>query len=156
MDFESELEKVYAGLNPERRYIQFLEDFINYEISPDFFLNSELESTRKQIKELGIWTMTEESDEGMEAEISLDGSKPEKSDGVLTLNNEFQNCLIDKVSNDGIKNFLALRTKVPNLSSGLTAKYIHDGINEKDLKNETNKLVIALGVYYEFSLNLEK
>jgi len=89
MDFESELEKVYAGLNPERRYIQFLEDFINYEISPDFFLNSELESTRKQIKELGIWTMTEESDEGMEAEISLDGSKPEKSDGVLTLNNEF-------------------------------------------------------------------
>mgnify|MGYP003678022530 CR=1 FL=1 len=155
-DFESRLGNKYNGMDKEESYIQFLSEFINNDISSAFFLNPEMESTRKKIKELGIWTMTVVSDEGMEAEIRLDGLEPEKSVGILTLTNEFQNCLIDKVSNDGIKNFLAVRTKVPNLSSGLTAKYILDGIDEKDLKDETNRLVIALGIYYEFSLNLEK
>ncbi|WP_298507166.1 hypothetical protein [uncultured Maribacter sp.] len=155
-DFESRLGNKYKGMDKEESYIQFLSEFINNDISPDFFLNPELESTRGKIKELRIWTMTEESDESMEAEIRLDGSEPEKSLGILTLTNEFQNCLIDKISNDGIKNFLAVRTKVPNISSGLSAKYILDGIDEKDLKDETNRLVIVLGIYYEFSLNLEK
>ncbi|UJH68809.1 hypothetical protein [Allomuricauda sp. SCSIO 65647] len=156
MDFESRLAEKYEGLDKEEGYIQFLNDFIGNEISPDFFLNPKSKTIRTEVKEIGIWQLSEESDEGMEAEIRLDGSQPEKSAGILTLRNEFQNCLITKVSNDGIKNFLYLRTKVPNLSWGFTTKYIHDGINEKDLKNKMNRLAMAYGIYYEFALNLEK
>lgn len=156
IDFEFKLSEKYVGLNKEERYIKFLMDFIENDITPDFFLNPESKTVRTEIREIGIWQLSEESDEGMGEEIRLDGSEPEKSSQFLTLTNEFQNCLIAKVSNEGIKNFLALRTKVPNLSWGLTAEYIYDGINEKDLRDKMNRLVIAYGIYYEFALNLEK
>lgn len=156
LEFESGLAEKYPELDKEKSYIQFLTDFIENNIPPKFFLNPESKNTRSGIEEIGIWQLTEESHEGMEAEIRLDGSEPEKSAEILTLTNEFQNCLISKVSNDGIKNFLALRTKVPNLSWGLTAKNIYDGINENDLRDKMNRLVIAYGIYYEFALNIEK
>lgn len=156
IDFESGLSKKYVGLTKEESYIKFLKDFIENEISPDFLLNPESKTVRAEIRKIGIWELSEESDEGMEEEIRLDSSKPENRTQILTLTNQFQNCLITKVSNDGIKNLLALRTKVSNLSWGLSAKYIYDGINHKDLKNKMNRLVIAYGIYYEFALNLEK
>ena len=156
IEFESGLSEKYVGLDKEQSYINFLKDFIENNIAPDFFLSPESEAIRTEIKGIGIWRLSAESEEGMEAEVRLDGSEPEKNIQILTLTNEFQNCLIPKVSNDGIKNFLALRTKVPNLSPGLTAKYIYDGINKTDLIDKMNRLVIAYGIYYEFALNLEK
>lgn len=156
MEFESLLNEKYGGTDIEENYIKFLSGFIGNDISPDFFLHPRLKSIMTEIKRIEIWQMSEESDEEMETEIRLDGSKPEKISGIWTLTNEFQNCLIKKVSNEGIKNFLALRTKVANVSMGLTTKYIYDGINEKDLRDKMNRLAIAYGVYYEFALNLEK
>lgn len=154
--FESRLRNNYKGMTKEQSYIQFLSEFITKDIPPVFFVNPDSKTTRQKVKELNIWQLPMESAEEMETEIRLDGSKPTKSNGFLTLKSEFQNCLVSKVSNQVIKNFLTLRTNEPNLSSGLTVKYIYDGIKEKDLKNKTNRLAIAFGIYYEFALNLEK
>ena len=156
MDFEALLNEKYEGTDMEESYIKFLSDFIRNDISPDFFLHPRLKPIMTEIKRIEIWQLSEESEEEMDTEIRLDGTEPEKSSDILSLKNEFKNCLIKKVSNDGIKNFLALRTKVPNLSMGLTAKYIYNGINEKDLKDKMNRLAIAYGVYYEFAFNIEK
>lgn len=156
VDFESSLAKQYEGLDKEESYVQFLIDFINMDIPPDFFLNSESESTRKRIKELRIWRLTEELDEGMEVEIRLDGSEPEKNSGMWTLTNEFQNCITDKISSEGIKNFLKIRTEVPDISPRLSAVQIYNGFKEEEFSSKLNRLVIAIGVFYEFSLNIEK
>ena len=156
LNFETLLAEKYTKLQKEESYIQFLNDFSNYKISPDFFLDSDSKKIRAEIRGFGIWQFFEESDEEMEAEIRLDGSQSENSLEILTLKSEFQNCLITEVSSKGIKNALEIRTKVPNLSLGLTAKSIHDGINKGDLKNAMDRLVIAYVIYYEFALNLEK
>ncbi|WP_299537407.1 hypothetical protein [Ulvibacterium sp.] len=156
IDFESGLAEKYEGLGREEGYIQFLTEFISNQIPPSFFINPKSKKIRTEIKEIGIWQLSEQSNEGMETEIRLDGSEPVKNTGILTLENRFQNCLVTKVSNDGIKNFFALRDEVPNLSWGLTATYIIDGINEKDLKDKMNRFAIAYAIYYEFALNLEK
>ncbi len=153
--FESELAKLYPKLEKEESYIEFISDFTYDNIPLTFFLNPELESTRNKIRKLGIWTLSDHSDDGMGVEIRLDGAKPDKSIGFLTLTNEFQNCIIDKISSNGIKNFIKIRGKVPNISPRISAVQIYDGYEKEEFENELNRLAIVLGVFYEFSLNLE-
>ncbi|NAS32528.1 hypothetical protein GTQ40_16215 [Flavobacteriaceae bacterium R38] len=152
--FEKELEKKYSGLKKEKQYIVFLKDFIDKKLPPSFFQNPDLKSINKKIKKLNIWVYNKDSDDFKIEEIRLDESEPEESGEFLSLNKSFQSCLIQKISNKGIKNFLTLKIKVPDINPFLSVKFIRDGINEKDLENKQNRLAIALGVYYEFGINL--
>jgi len=152
--FESKLKDKYPNSTIEWAYFEFLQDLSTKNLSNQFFDDSISDSISKQIRNLKIWDISERTNENMEREAKLFNVEKMNPNNIK-LEKNISYCLFDQTDSDGIKNFLLMNSKY-RLSPKRIRNIFYSGTSESDLKKDTNRMIIALGVYYQTKFNINK
>jgi len=149
--FESKLKKKYTEMTKEAAYFEFLTDWSYRNLNTNFFSDDSSDSIHKQIRNLEIWNESLRSEENMEREpklFNVESMNPIR----LKLDKDISRCLVRQTKAEGIVYFLMDNSKY-RISPRLAQKRLFR-TNEHDLKENVNRMIIALGVYYQTSFNI--
>ncbi len=150
--FETKLAERYPNLTKEAAYFKFISDWSSKKLNTDFFSDKSLDSIHKQIRNIEIWEESIRSSENMEREAKLynvSTMNPKR----IKLDKETSICLAKASNTDGIIHFLILINSDHILIPRLAQKKLFHS-SESDLKNDENRIAIALGVYYQTAFNI--
>ncbi len=166
--FEKKLSEKYVGQNIAKAYLSYLTDINLMNIRPEFFQAKDSKQIIENLRESGtffkIWVLPMSSEsllidtEGIMIDSDTDSNaQNSKRINLVELNpiGEYQKCLLEKLENRDLKDYLNLQKEIPRISSGLTSKTLLTNMTESDFKNELNRLVITMGFYYEMVILFE-
>lgn len=139
--FEEKLKTKYGSENINQNYLTYLKDLAMRNINPQFFLDNDSALTLKSLDESGtsnkIWISNTDS----------------KGRSFMTLDKDgaYLKCMLNKNKNETIKEVISMQAELGGISPGLTSRAITENLTETDFNDGLNKVVIAIGFYYELS-----
>jgi|TARA_R110000751_G_scaffold265484_1_gene364577 hypothetical protein len=158
--FENELQQRYKNENLNTAYLKYLESFyVPGEENPEveFFLNKDALKIIERLKSSNtfdkIWISLSEA-------VSLmrgDNGDPILNDPdndkfiIINKNGVYQECVRSSTNSSIIKLYIQFEMDNLGMSFTLSARFLRRGLKEKELDSDLNRLVIALGFYYEYS-----
>jgi len=151
--FENKLSDKYPYLSIEEAYFKFIQDLSDKKLSAEFFHDESMDSISIAIKGLNLWDISERTKENMDREARL-YKVQEMNPNTVKLGKDISYCLASQTDSDGIKNFLYMNSDY-RLSPNRIRKTIYSGTSNIQLKNPLNRMVIALGVYYQTAFNIK-
>ncbi len=165
--FESLLQYHYPNTEISSAYKKYLEAISKMEIQPDFLLNDESLTLVKSIKETKtfnkIWTKldieTKQNENSKQIVIinkDMTENEPKFEPLAINPNGDFLDCLIKNVENKDFKEILETKKKMPDISNGLVALAMQNSLKKGDYESGLIRTFIAINLYYEYTLNLEK
>jgi hypothetical protein len=167
--FDLLLKEYYPNTEISLAYQKYLEAISKMEIPLNFFLNSEtlslVNSTKGTNTFSKIWIIpeieTEQiSDSKSEQIVIINKNKtqpePHFESFTINPNGDFLNCLLNKTENKDFKEILKTKKEIPDISNGLVASALHSSLKKDDYENGLIRTFIAINLYFEFTLNLEK
>lgn len=165
--FDLLLKEYYPDTDLSLAYQKYLEEISKMEIPPSFLLNNESLALLKSVKETNsfseIWTIQEtekitNSKSEQIVAINKDQTPAETHFESFTVNTDgaFFTCLLEKAEHKDFKDILKTQKEIPDISSGLVASALHSSLKKDDYENGLIRTFIAINLYYQYTLNLEK
>lgn len=165
--FDLLLKEYYPDTELSLAYQKYLEEISKMEIPPSFLLNNESLALLKSVKETNsfseIWTIQEtekitNSKSEQIVAINKDQTPAETHFESFTVNTDgaFFTCLLEKAEHKDFKDILKTQKEIPDISSGLVASALHSSLKKDDYENGLIRTFIAINLYYQYTLNLEK
>ena len=159
--FEKKLSEHYGGSDNNENFINYLTELSSMQagrkFTAEFYLNSNSIQIVNEMEKTGtfnkIWSefIEDENQEEIPIVVAPGYEEPEKEKlelYILNSNGLYLEC-INKVSeNKGIKDVLNSQSEYGDISPSIIAGAIKNAVTKTDFDNGLNKVIVAIGFYY--------
>lgn len=167
--FEQKLEDHYGSTDSKANFNIYLEELGSIErrlnVPLTFYLNDKSIAIIKELESRGtfnkIWTkfVEEESEEEISIAVAPGYEEPKREKlEIYTLNpnGDYLKCINSKSNNEGIKEVLNSQTKYGDIAPSIIAGALKQRMTKSDFDNGLNKVIVAIGFYYDMVNLLNK
>ncbi|MDC7998026.1 hypothetical protein [Gilvibacter sediminis] len=156
--FESQVQQRFGNEDLNRAIFSYLESLYvpsegAYDLDPS--LNKEVPKVLEGLKSSGlfdkIWIPLREADP---AAVDQNGNPPDKNILVFNADGSFYKCVLASKTSSIIKRYISYESENPGFNFSFSARFIRRGLEKQELDNDLNRLVIALGFYYQFMYSM--
>lgn len=157
--FESQIQIRYQDQNLSEAYFSYLESLYvpgNTETNFEFLLNKEAVKIIGHLKDSNtfdkIWISLCEAVAQLRDEEGNPILNDPDNDKLVIINKDgaYQRCVKSSTGSITIKRYIDFEIENPGLSFPLSARFLRRNLKKKELDDDVNRLVIALGFYYEY------
>ena len=163
--FENKLIELYGNEDINQNYLTYLSEMSAIPFKPDFpqdfFLNPKSTQIMEELEKNGtynkIWaTFVEEeseADEEIPIAISPEYEEPEREKydiDVLNKNGDYLKCMLSKNDTKKVTEILNRQADLGDINTLIIAGALKENMKKSDFENGLNKVVIAIGFYYDF------
>jgi hypothetical protein len=167
--FEKKLSEHYGSTDSNENFINYLTDLGSIQnesnFTAEFYLNSNSIQMVDEMEKTGtfkkIWSefIEDENEEEIPIAVAPEYEEPVEQKlelYILNSNGLYLEC-INKVSeNNGIKDVLNSQSKYGDISPSIIAGAMKNAVNKTDFDNGLNKVIVAIGFYYNIVNLLNK
>lgn len=167
--FEQKLKKHYKSTDNNSNFLNYLEDLSSIQnignFKLDFYLNSESFQVIKELEDkvtfdkIWIQFIDDKDDDEIPIAVISEGKEHKKETlNIYSLNpyGDYLNCLNKNHENEEIKALLNSQSNYGNISPSIIASAFQQKFNKGDFNNELNKVIVAIGFYYDTVNLLQK
>lgn len=161
--FEQKLAAHYGSTNSNKNFITYLTELgtirFTSSLTADFFLNDQSIKIVNELEGSGtfnkIWTQfveDEQQEDDIPIAVAPKYKEPEKEKLELYILNptgDYLSCINKKSDNEAIKEILNLQSKYEDIASSIITNVLRQKVNERDFDNGLNKVIVAIGFYYD-------
>ncbi len=160
--FEQKLKEHYENSDNNTNFYKYLNDLGSIQtlssFKKDFYLNDESIQIINELENKGtfnkIWIEFIDDDESDEIPIAVlpeyEDPKKEKIEIYsLNPNGDYLNCINKTNKNEAIKEILNSQSNYGNIAPSIIARAMKQKINKNDFNVGLNKVIVAVGFYYD-------
>ena len=163
--FENKLTELYGNEDINQNYLMYLSEMGAIPFEPDFpsdfFLNPKSTRIMKELKQNGtyrkIWVKFVEEENENDEEIPITTysgyEEPERETfdiDVLNKNGSYLKCMLSKNDNKTVTDILERQADLGDINTLMIAAVLKENMKKSDFENGLNKVVVAIGFYYDF------